>query len=152
MWGLVSGEESGLEVRESEGKGLGVFTTKSFMRGEYVAEYKTQEVYSRKEKKDHEEEYILNEEGCYVLEAKFNERWWCFDATRRFEQFGRYINHSSSKEANVRPHGPVSIRKKLRVGFLAVRDIAAGEELQYDYGCSPNGIEWLKRHKKHTEV
>lgn len=54
-------------------------------------------------------------------------------------QIGRYINHAAGGEAgiggqaNCRPHRPLFVRGKWRVGFISTRDIKAGEELLYDY-------------------
>ena len=62
----------------------------------------------------------------------------CFDATRRFDQLGRYINHAQRPNAKVTR--PFKIRGKWRVGFLAVRDIEKGDEVVWDYGV--RGVEW----------
>lgn len=56
----------------------------------------------------------------------------------------RYINHGI-KEANLKPHPPVFVSGKYRVGFLATKDIKAGEELLYDYGQQPKAPSWLRR-------
>ena len=45
----------------------------------------------------YEEEYAINEEGCYILEVQHPKsgKWLCLDATRRvWESLGRLINHS----------------------------------------------------------
>ena len=61
----------------------------------------------------------------------------CFDATRRFKDLGRLINHSP-----VGSETPLFVRGKLCVGMMAVRDIAIGQELTYDYGVRSEG--WMK--------
>ena len=76
----------------------------------------------------------INGEGSYLLETQFGSKL-VFDATRCYDQCGRYINHSSSGRAkNCRYWRPLFIRGKYRVGFVASRDIAVNEELSYDYG------------------
>ena len=46
----------------------------------------------------------------------------CLDATRRFKDIGRLINHSAT-EYNLKPGRPTYLRGKWRVGMIAVRDI-----------------------------
>lgn len=49
-------------------------------RGEYVTEYKTKEVYPRKQMANHIAEYELNQKGCYILEVQTPKGWVCLDA------------------------------------------------------------------------
>ena len=65
----------------------------------------------------------------------------CFDATRQFKDLGRLINHSPVGY-NLKPGTPLFVRGKLCVGMMAVRDIAIGQELTYDYGVRSEG--WMK--------
>ena len=69
-------------------------------------------------------------------------RWWCFDATRRLNQFGRYMNHTPGSMANATPV-PRLLEGRLRVGFIATKYIQAGEEITWDYGV--RGELWLSR-------
>lgn len=55
-----------------------------------------------------------------------------FDATKEDRTMGRLINHSKT-QANVVPRQMV-INGKLRLFFLAKRDINTNEEVVYDYG------------------
>lgn len=80
-----------------------------------------------------------------VLEVQTGEGWYCLHATRRFNTAGRLMNHAQARLATVRPFKPLLVEKKLRVAFLAARDIREGEELTWDYGCPPEGQEWLMR-------
>ena len=70
-------------------------------------------------------------------------RWWCFDATRRLNQFGRYMNNAPGSMANATPVPPVLLEGRLRVGFIATKHIQAGEEITWDYGV--HGEPWLSR-------
>ena len=63
----------------------------------------------------------------------------CWDATRAFNQLGRYINHTINPNAILSP--PKYVRSKWRVGFLAAKDIDEGDEVVWDYGVH-NEMEW----------
>ncbi len=106
------------------------------MQGEFVLEYKYDLCYDLKEKAGWKNEYVMNDEGSYVLEVQLpnGNGWICLDATRNYNSFGRYINHASRNLVNIRMHAPLMVRKKWRVGFYATRKIEIGEELAYDYG------------------
>ena len=56
------------------------------------------------------------------------------------------MNHAPKAVATL---CPLFIRGKWRVGFTAARDLHAGDELTWDYGCPPKGIEWLGQRPKH---
>lgn len=137
----------GCQVREwgggFTGKGRGVVASQELPRGEYVTEYKTKEVYPRKQMANHIAEYELNREGCYILEVQTLKGWVCLDATRRMGSVGCLMNHSANP--NLRPFRSLHIRGKWRVGFLAARDIKMGEELTWEYGSPPEGHKWLCR-------
>ena len=64
----------------------------------------------------------------------------CFDATRRFSDLGRLINHSP-KGFNAKPGRPIHLRGKWRVGLVAVRDITIGDEITDDYGVRSMRVE-----------
>ena len=44
-------------------------------------------------------------------------RWWCFDATRRLNQFGRYMNHTPGSMANATPVPPVFWKEDCELGL-----------------------------------
>ena len=52
------------------------------------------------------------------------------------------INHAPT-HFNLKPGRPLYLRGKWRVGMLAVRDIANGDELTYDYGVRSE--KWMKK-------
>ena len=75
-----------------------------------------------------EEEYEWSGEGCFILEAQDKSgKWWCFDATHRLNQYGRYLNHAPGSVANVTPVPPIVVQGRLRVGFVATKQIEPGE-------------------------
>ena len=112
----------------------------------YICEYKTRAVYSVKEKATYERLHELNTAGSYVIETYYSVPKvgrLCFDATERFHHPGRYINHVA-RGGNVRLSCPFFIRGKWRIGFLALRNISAGEELAYDYLDRDREQQWLQ--------
>ena len=83
----------------------------------------------------------LNGEGSYVVESAYavpGAGYLCFDATRKYEQLGRYMNHARNPNAVITL--PVMVRKKWRIGFCAARNIKAGEEVAWNYEVQ--GQEW----------
>ena len=87
--GLQTNQTKKLNV-DVEGKGLGVITLEKIKKDEFIVEYKFSHSYSREERESHEEEYRINNEGCYILEAKLpTGKWLCLDATKNFQSFGR---------------------------------------------------------------
>ena len=132
-------------------KGRGLVVEEPVTKGEYVVEY-AGDVYHQKQRKARELEYTENEEGCFILEVQTKEGWICIDPTRRPLCPGRLMNHSPSSHATLVPFRPLKINGKWRVGFVAARDLAPGDELTWDYGCSPGGIDWLKRRTAKTSA
>ena len=119
-------------MKEAGRKGRGVFATEDIKKGTYLCEYRTTRVYHPKQRAKYEWEYEKNGEGSYLLETQFGKKL-IFDATRCYDQVGRYINHASLK-TNCNYWRPLYVRGKYRVGFVATRNICKGEELLYDYG------------------
>ena len=128
-----------------EGKGRGVVVQESVPTGAFVCEYEAAVTYPRKDRPAHEEEYAKNGEGCYVLDVLTRDGWMCLDATRSFSSVGRLLNHAARPAATLTPYKPLLVGGKWRVGFVAARELMPGDELTWDYGCSPGGLEWLKR-------
>jgi len=145
MQGLLKHPTVPHRIEETEDKGRGVFANAPIKKGKYVCEYKTTQVYKREQRARHEEEYATNMEACMILEAQTKDGWICLDATRRFGTVGRLMNHAAKKSATVKPFKPLKVNGKWRVAFIAARDIEEGEELTWDYGCPPEGQEWLMR-------
>ena len=98
----------------------------------------------RKERAKFEQEYISNGEGVFIFDVQdpIDGSWKCLDATRAYGTLGRLINHSS--RPNLRPK-VARVYGELRLGFLALRPINAGEQLFYNYGSQPHPPPWLSR-------
>ena len=74
-----------------------MFATEHIPKGSWLCEYKTTRVFKRSELEHVKKEYELNNEGSYIVESAYpvgKEGHLCFDATRKYHQFGRYFNHA----------------------------------------------------------
>ena len=94
--------------------GLGLFTEKPIGRGDLVIEY-TGVLIPNSD--------TARLKGRYLFQV--NSRWTVNGAGR--ENLSRYINHSCKPNCQ-------AFIKRQRILIYAKRNIAAGEELSYDYG------------------
>ena len=91
--GLNGGKSAPLEIVSIKGKGNGIVALAPISKGSFITDYKYSVLHtSLKAKMKAEQDYIVNEEGCYILEARMNNKTLYFDATRRFNSYGRYVN------------------------------------------------------------
>ncbi len=100
--------------KSGSGLGLGLFAARSIREGEFIVEYTGK--------------HVTNDEADamttrYLFEL--NDQW-AIDGSAR-SNIARYINHSCE------PNCEAEVVES-RVHISACRDIAAGEELTYDYG------------------
>lgn len=143
---LVSGKEDGLEVKEVEGKGRGVFSQHKFTKGQFVCEY-AGELIDYQTAKEREKLYEGKTEfGCYMYYFTFKNKKMCVDATKESGRLGRLLNHSKSA-ANCATR-LVNVKDRPYLILETTRDVQAGEELLYDYGERSKDIiqfhQWLK--------
>lgn len=140
---MITGRDAPLEVREEGAAGRGVFATGPIHMGDWLCEYKGL-TYPLKEKYRYITEYDRNNEGVYIVTSSHpvgGKTRLCWDATRYYNQVGRYINHATNPNAGLT--SPVFVRAKWRVGFLAGADIKEGNEVVWDYGVRGE-VEWGK--------
>ena len=161
--GLISGTKVKFEVTyKEEGMGRGVISLSPIVNGEFVVEYEVYKVYNRyvtvlcnnsvsylrslcrKDRNLYEEECRANGEGNFIYDVQdpLSKMWICMDATRAYGTIGRLINHSAKPNLRAKV---ARVEGKLRLGFLACKDIVVGEELFFDYGRQPNPPSWLRR-------
>ena len=144
--GLRTGKGPKLDITTGGEAGRGVVAGEAIEKGAFICEYKTSKVFPVKKREEVEARHELNGLGCYIVETKHSVPGFghlCFDATERFHHPGRYLNHVS-KGPNSRLTRPFEVRGKVRIGFLALRDIPEGEEICYDYGDRSGG-EWMRK-------
>jgi uncharacterized protein len=94
--------------------GLGLFTEKPIHRGDFVIEYTGALIPNSATERM---------KGRYLFQV--NSRWTIDGAGR--ENVSRYINHACKPNCQ-------AFIKRSRILIYAKRNIAAGEELSYDYG------------------
>jgi SET domain-containing protein len=112
---------SSIEVRDSALHGLGVFATKRIKRGARVVEYLGERVshaeadrrYDDKDESDNHT-FLFIVDGRTVIDAGVD------------GNEARFINHGCDPNCE-------SVIQERRVFIEAIRDIAPGEELTYDY-------------------
>ena len=90
---------------------------------------------------------MLSGAGSYILEFKFQEKWWGIDTTKDDCSMWYLINHSKNMK-NIKPVLKVTEGKPL-INFIALRDIDENEELLYDYSdnskVSKTNYPWLSQ-------
>ncbi len=118
-----------IERRKSDIHGNGVFATEAIAKGEQVIRYKgflrshadVDNQYGGLEENGHTFLFTLNDE--YVIDANVE------------GNIGRWINHSCAPNCEAVLYKDEKGRKhKDKIYIEAIRDIAAGEELSYNYG------------------
>ncbi|WP_425905017.1 SET domain-containing protein [Nitrobacter sp. TKz-YC02] len=98
--------------------GLGLFATKPIKKGTKIIRYIGPLLDCNKEKDD-------AVENKYLFQVTSR---WTIDGSLR-KNIARYINHSC------KPNAESDVQKiKRRVDIRAIKDIAPGEEINYDYG------------------
>lgn len=148
LWGLLKKKEysrSNVIVKEVEGRGRSAFAAREFRAGDFICDYRG--VVRKKVGKDWGDERNASLGlGCYCLDAVYDNETYVFDATASINDPGRYINHAR-KNCNIALMQPVKIgeppKSQLKIGFVALRNIHAGEELFYNYGIRDPDIPWL---------
>ncbi|WKY00150.1 hypothetical protein Q1695_014761 [Nippostrongylus brasiliensis] len=130
VYGMTN--EALLEVYVDENKGRGIRAGKSFVKNEFVIEYKG-DMMDYASAKIREEEYAKDPSiGSYMYFFKYKSKRWCVDATKESIYKGRLINHSALRP-NLRTK-VVEFEDGLHLILVAKRDIDEAEELLYDYG------------------
>ncbi|XP_037633682.1 lysine methyltransferase 5Ab [Sebastes umbrosus] len=137
--------EEGMQIKNIEGKGRGIFAAKSFKKGEFVVEYHG-DLLEQAEAKIREAKYALDpQKGCYMYYFQYQTKTYCVDATEETSRLGRLINHSKAGNCQTRLH---AIDGTPHLILVASRDIDSEEELLYDYGdrskASVLAHPWLK--------
>ncbi|KAK2837227.1 hypothetical protein Q5P01_014439 [Channa striata] len=142
---IKNGVEEGMQIKQIEGKGRGVFAVKGFKKGEFVVEYHG-DLLELAEAKKREAQYAEDPQtGCYMYYFQYQSKTYCVDATKETSRLGRLINHSKTGNCQTKLH---AIDGTPHLILVASRDIEAEEELLYDYGdrskTSILAHPWLK--------
>ncbi|XP_062511210.1 N-lysine methyltransferase KMT5A-A-like isoform X2 [Corticium candelabrum] len=121
--------EDGLMVKDTEGKGRGVFASRKFKRGDLICEY-SGELLSKREADKREKEYEGRPEcGCYMYYFKFKGKSLCVDATKDNGRMGRLLNHSKTRSNVIAKRGvSLRLRREMR---QSVAIISLAHEVAY---------------------
>ncbi len=104
------------EVREAErGVGKGLFAAEDIPRGTYIVEYTGVHIPTPHADTLHENRYLF----------ELDEQWTIDGSTEKND--ARWANHSCDPNAE-------TVQEDGRVFLVALRDIARGEEITFDYG------------------
>ncbi|KAK2590245.1 hypothetical protein QQS21_012076 [Conoideocrella luteorostrata] len=120
-----------------EGCGYGLFTAENIAQDEFIVEY-VGELITHDEgvRREARRGNVFDEESnvSYVFTLLENEGIWVDAAI--YGNLSRYINHASEHDTrgcNITPR-ILYVNGEYRIEFTALRDIAAGEELFFNYG------------------
>ena len=114
--------------KRQQGKGWGLITVNGVKKGNLVLEY-VGEVIDEKMKRSRLETWSKdhpNDPNFYIMQL---EPAWYIDA-REKGGLSRFINHSCGPNCHLLP---VNVAGHMRVAIVAIRNIAPGEFLTYDY-------------------
>jgi uncharacterized protein len=98
--------------------GLGLFATKPIAKRDYIVTYSGRRIPT---KDAQTRERYAGAKYMFEISAR-----WTIDGSSR-RNLGRYANHSC------RPNAEAVLRKG-KIAILAIREIAPGDEITYDYG------------------
>ncbi|XP_072032945.1 uncharacterized protein [Amphiura filiformis] len=130
----LNSDRDGLqEAYIDEIKGRGVKTTKSFEEGNFLLVY-SGELIDESTAERRNDEYSADREGSFMFDFKHNGQKMCIDATIEDGRLARLVNDDNKDPNCIMKKYIVENRPTLCI--LARKDIAAGEELTYDYGIT----------------
>ena len=157
QWGLLMGKSysrANVRIMNVPGRGRSAFADRDFNAGDFVCEYAS----SVREKETPDWREQRNEDlgiGCFCLDAAYKGKQYTFDASTRIKDPGRYINHAR-RNYNLTIMPAVMIdtppNQRLRIGFVAKKAIAKGDELFFNYGITDKEVPWLATDAKRTRT
>ncbi|CAB3371601.1 Hypothetical predicted protein [Cloeon dipterum] len=127
-------EYSPIEVVRTEKKGFGLQAMADIEDGAFLSEY-VGEVLDPYEFQNRAEDYANDKNRHYYFMALKSDA--IIDATIKGNN-SRFINHSCDPNAETQKW---TVNGELRIGFFAIKNIAAGEEITFDYQLQRYGKE-----------
>ncbi|XP_025754145.1 histone-lysine N-methyltransferase mes-4 [Oreochromis niloticus] len=138
-------DKAGFDVRYIDSfKGRGVFSCRSFQKGDFLFEYRGQII--TKEEQENRMKLYHDALKVFIFDFKFNGKQLCVDAAREDGSLGRLVN-----DDNVNPNSKMTVTRvdgRPHLCLFAIKDIGPGEEITYNYGDS----NWPWRSKKSNMV
>ncbi|KAI6182830.1 Crossover junction endonuclease MUS81 [Aphelenchoides bicaudatus] len=120
-------EYAKIECFDTEKKGRGVRALESISKGTFIVEYLGEIIDHRKFNK-RSKRYAKDPEHTHHYVMSLNSYTY-IDATKR-GNIARFVNHSCDPNAATEKW---TVDRRDRIGFFAIRDIQAGEEIVFDY-------------------
>ncbi|GAB4814631.1 hypothetical protein N2152v2_001677 [Parachlorella kessleri] len=130
-------EYAQLDVKRAGAKGFGLFSCKDLSAGDFIIEY-IGEVLEEEEYLRRKEFFISTGQRHYYFMNVGNGE--VIDACRK-GGLGRFINHSCDPNCETQKW---LVNGELAIGLFAIRDVAAGEELTFDYNFERYGDKPMK--------
>ncbi|XP_071853109.1 uncharacterized protein [Apostichopus japonicus] len=132
----------GFLVKNSPGKGRGVFTDCIVEKGEFLFSYHG-ELISGREGETREE----HTSSVFRYFFKYQDKKWCVDATNEpthGPKLGRLVNHGRGDQANAKM--VVKALNNLPILCLLSKErLTPGVEILYDYGLDEKDMPWMKK-------
>jgi hypothetical protein len=125
-----------IEIKECEGRGVGVFTTKAINKNDLIIEYIGEVITERECERRLRKNYV-SEKHKYLMVMS---QGLVIDATRK-GNLARFLNHSCDPNCIVEEW---KVRGQSCMGIFALRDIKPQEELCFDYNFQRYGDEEQK--------
>jgi len=127
------------EVRESAIQGRGVFAARRIPKDTWIVQY-TGEIITHEESDRRYDDEAMDRHHTFLF---ILDDTYCIDAAVGGSD-ARYINHSCEPNCEA-----VYAEDAREIWIVAVRDIAKGEELTYDYGFTVEMESWEEARRRY---
>ncbi|CAJ1081563.1 uncharacterized protein LOC113091074 [Xyrichtys novacula] len=111
-------------------KGRGVFATQKIQAGDFVLEYRGELITLEQCK----EKCYSETQSTFLYEFQWQKQQWCIDASKEDGSLGRLAN-DNHKSPNCTMK-KVIVNNRPHLCLFAVKDIAIGAEIDYNYGSA----------------
>ena len=143
--GLTDGSEYEFAAKNVANKGRCLFLRSQVAKKDtFLMEY-SGDLITPKQAYSRERLYRANGEGCFMINFNYQNKRFIMDATRRYHNLARLLNHS--KKPNCKLHGAISTDPTTdtpRLAIYALHDIYRNQELTLDYGIRLKTLTWLQ--------
>lgn len=126
---ILSNCSDGLSVSDVPGIGRGLFATKRFIPGDYIAVYTGETISEREFARRYRG---VRMERCYTFHYQHDSKYLVVDATKELTSFARMANHSWKRFNAAMSRYVIADRPYLILTASQVIEI--GHEIRYNYG------------------
>lgn len=114
-------------VKDSGVHGRGLFAARDITKGEQIIEYVGEWIDNQEMEKREKE----NDKNGLTYIFEYDQNWSVDGVVKGNES--KFVNHSCDPNISV-------VREKMKIFFVAKRDIKKGEELAYDYSFPKDSV------------